>query len=105
MHPMTATLDPRPGAAIYSPRTLRAYDAFVHGFSNPVAWRCPTRELRALYERHVSSRHLDVGVGTGYFLDRCPWPTPSPAIVLLDLNAETLRFAGERIRRYAPVTR
>jgi SAM-dependent methyltransferase len=96
-------LDPARGAAVYNPRTLRLYDFWVHGLSNPLAWRCPTSELLRLYERNASSRHLDVGVGTGYLLDRCRWPTAAPRIVLLDLNTDSLRFTSERIRRYAPV--
>jgi SAM-dependent methyltransferase len=98
-----AGLDPTRGAAIYNPATLRAYDLYVHGFSNALIWGCPTRELHDLYRRNASGRHLDVGVGTGYFLDRCRWPTPTPRIVLLDLNAHALRYTRERIRRYDPV--
>lgn len=91
------------GAAVYTPWVLAAYDRFVHGFSNRFAWGCPTSALRSLYDRNASALHLDVGVGTGYFLDRCRFPTPRPRIVLVDLNPNALGFAARRIARYQPV--
>lgn len=92
------------GQAIYTPLTLRAYDWFVLGLSNHLLWRCPTAELRALYGRNVSSRHLDIGVGTGYFLDKAAWPAPKPSITLVDLNPHSLEAAAKRIERFSPHT-
>jgi hypothetical protein len=97
-------MDPKRGAAIYSPFILSLYDVAVHGVSNALAWRCPTSDLVALYDANVSARHMDIGVGTGLFLDRCRFPVPDPAIALVDLNHNTLRFASDRIRRYRPRT-
>ncbi|QDU38947.1 Methyltransferase domain protein [Maioricimonas rarisocia] len=92
------------GQAVYTPRVLRIYDLLVHGVSNPWIWRCPTPKLVELYDRCASGRHLDVGVGTGYFLDRCRFPVEQPEIVLMDLNEDCLEAAAERIRRYGPTT-
>jgi SAM-dependent methyltransferase len=92
------------GQAAYSPVVLRLYDWMVHGMSNPLLWRCPTVELRRLYDRNVSACHLDIGVGTGYFLDKAKWPVPRPAITLIDLNPNSLAAASSRIRRFAPQT-
>ena len=92
------------GQAIYSKRVLSAYDFIVLGVSNPLIWRCPTAELAGHYDRHVSANHLDVGVGTGYFLDRCRFPVSTPRVALMDLNPETLAFASQRIARYRPET-
>jgi hypothetical protein len=63
------------------------------GFSNRFLWRCPTAELRRLHKRNVSARHLDVGVGTGYFLDKARWDVAEPEITLLDLNPNCANFA------------
>lgn len=95
-------MDPSRGAAIYSPFVLSLYDVMVHGVSNALAWGCPTGELVALYDANVAARHMDIGVGTGLLLDRCRFPVPDPAITLVDLNENTLRFASDRIRRYQP---
>lgn len=92
------------GQAVYTKRTLAIYDGLVLGLSNEWIWRCSTRRLRALYDRHVTGEHLEAGVGTGYFLDRARFPVPSPRILLLDLNANCLEATRTRIRRYGPET-
>ena len=92
------------GQAVYSPLVLGTYDWMVLGLSNHLVWRCPTAKLRQLYDRNVSNRHLDIGVGTGYFLDRAKWPVAHPSITLLDLNPHCLNTASRRIRRYDPTT-
>ena len=90
------------GQAVYTPLTLRLYDLIVLGLSNRLLWRCPTAELRRLYDRNVSDAHLDVGVGTGYFLDKAAWPVAAPAVTLVDLNPNSLSAASRRIARYDP---
>jgi ubiquinone/menaquinone biosynthesis C-methylase UbiE len=56
-----------------------------------------------LYNQKVTANHLDVGVGTGYFLDNCKFPTASPRLALMDLNPDCLERAGKRVARYNPV--
>ena len=101
---MPADSDVDAGQRIYTPTVLRAYDLLVLGFSNRFAWRCPSATMLARYERHVGRRHLDVGVGTGWYLDRCAWPGEPPEITLLDLNENSLSMAATRLERYAPQT-
>jgi SAM-dependent methyltransferase len=92
------------GQAVYTRLFLRAYNAFVYGFSSPVAWRCPKNRLVELYDRYVSGHHLDIGVATGLLLDECRFPSPEPVITLMDLNPNSLAAAAHRLRRYAPRT-
>jgi SAM-dependent methyltransferase len=92
------------GQRIYSPLVLRGYDLVVLGFSNRFVWRCRSSMLLERYDRYVGVRHLDVGVGTGWFLDHCSWPVERPEITLLDLNEHSLSVASKRIRRYAHAT-
>jgi hypothetical protein len=66
-------------------------------------WKCPTPRLLDLYNAHVTANHLEVGVGTGYFLDRCRFPA-RPRLVLVDLNRNCLEAASRRVRRYSPRT-
>ena len=61
----------RAGQAIYNPATLALYDIVVLGISNRLIWRCPTRHILQLYNQHATDNHLDVGVGTGWYLDHC----------------------------------
>lgn len=90
------------GQAVYTRGSLRFYDAIVHGASNRWLWRCPTAELLAMYDRNVSARHADIGVGTGLFLDRARWPVARPEITLVDLNPVCLDAAARRIARFTP---
>ncbi len=90
------------GQAIYTARALQGYDFVVHGLSNRFLWKCPTPRLVEHYNQHVTANHLDVGVGTGYFLDKCHFPSPTPRVALMDLNQNTLDFAAQRIARYWP---
>jgi SAM-dependent methyltransferase len=92
------------GQAVYSPLVLRLYDVLVLGLSNHLLWRCPTAEIMNLYDRNVTARHLDIGVGTGYYLDHARWPVSNPSIALLDLNPNSLAAASHRIARFAPRT-
>jgi SAM-dependent methyltransferase len=90
------------GHAVYTRFVLHAYDLVVLGFSNRLLWKCPTAQLMQHYNRHITANHLDVGVGTGYFLDRCRFPSRTPRVALLDLNPNALEFASRRIARYKP---
>ncbi|GAA2483439.1 class I SAM-dependent methyltransferase [Streptomyces gobitricini] len=92
-------------AAVYTPAVLKLYDAAVLGAVCSLVWRCPRREMLSLYERNLSARHLEVGPGTGYFLDRSPAPVPEPRLTLLDLNPQVLATARRRLARYSPAVR
>ena len=94
----------RAGQAVYSRRVLAVYDWFVLGFSNSLIWRCPTARLLDLYRSHVTTDHLEVGPGTGYFLDHCRFPAPTPRLVLLDVNRNCLDVAAARVQRLSPTT-
>lgn len=100
---MTATTHTtHAGAAVYSKNTLKLYDFWVHGFSNHYLWHCPTAQLHALYQRHTSNNHLEVGAGTGFFLKQVPFRVLKPRIVLMDLNPITLETASNSIAHYQP---
>ncbi|WP_269524345.1 class I SAM-dependent methyltransferase [Coraliomargarita parva] len=99
---MPTAEDIHAGQAVYTQGTLRLYDWFVLGLSNHWLWRCPTNKLLEFYNSQISSNHLDVGVGTGYFLDHCRFPAPRPRVALMDLNLECLTATRQRIERYAP---
>ncbi|MCL5998689.1 MAG: class I SAM-dependent methyltransferase [Chloroflexi bacterium] len=101
---MAANINTKTGAAIYVPPILKIYDLFVYGFSSPYAWRCPGQQFSTLYDENVSSNHLEIGCGTGYWLDRCHFPNTSPKVALADLNPNSLEQTSRRIERYHPQT-
>jgi SAM-dependent methyltransferase len=92
------------GHATYRPAVLRVYDWVALGLNSRFFWRCPAKYLQAHFDRHVSDNHLDVGVGSGYFLDRTTFRSDTPRIVLMDLNRNALDHAARRIARYRPRT-
>ncbi len=94
--------DASKGAAAYTPLALAFYDWAVLGFSNSFVWQCSTHVLMDFYNQHISDKHLDIGVGTGYFLDRCRFPSIAPKIALFDLNPHSLAKSAKRLRRYNP---
>jgi SAM-dependent methyltransferase len=86
------------GQREYTPLFLKIYDPLILGFFTPVVWRCPTTRLVDGYRRHLGHRHLDVGPGTGYFLERAGLPDGSP-VTLLDPNVHVLDHASRRLQR------
>ena len=83
------------GAKVYTPLTLKLYDWWVLNISNDIAWRCPTKKyLLPHFLRYLSSNHLDVGVGTGYYLTHARGDS---AISLMDLNNSSLEAASARV--------
>lgn len=47
---------------------LSIYDAWVLGFCNRFAWRCPTEQvLLPFYLENAGLNHLDVGSGSGFY--------------------------------------
>lgn len=82
------------GAAVYSKTALKFYDFWVHGVSNRWFWNCSTIRLHALYARHTSANHLEVGAGTGFFLKQVRFPVLRPRLVFMDLNPNTLEAAS-----------
>ncbi|MDF1820195.1 MAG: class I SAM-dependent methyltransferase [Alcanivoracaceae bacterium] len=92
------------GQAVYGKFTLSAYDSVVLGASCRWVWKCPASFLLARYNEYVSGNHLDVGVGSGYFLDHCDFPVAHPRVALMDMNSHSLAFTAQRIARYRPTT-
>jgi SAM-dependent methyltransferase len=86
------------GQSEYTPFFLKIYDPLILGFFTRVVWRCPTTLLVERYRRHIRPRHLDVGPGTGYFLERAGLPAGTP-VTILDPNVHVLDHASRRLQR------
>jgi len=86
----------------YSPLGLRLYDPLIVEILAPRVWRCSAERIVDFYDRHVTANHADLGVATGYFLDRCNFRSPHPRLALIDLQPHCLRYAAQRLARYQP---
>ncbi len=83
------------GAQAYTPLTLKIYDWWVLGISNRYAWRCPTEDVLVNhFNKHIGHKHLDIGVGTGFYLSQTDHARD---ITLMDLNTNSLHAARTRI--------
>lgn len=90
------------GQAVYSKLILAIYDLWVLGISNRFIWKCPTAIQLEHFNQNVTSNHLDIGVGTGYFLEHCRFSTESVRLGLMDLNQNSLEVTGKRLNKYNP---
>lgn len=88
-----------PGAAVYSKVLLVFYDFFILKIMGSIFWRCSTAQVALPFFRsHMRRNHLDIGVGTGWFLQHSH-PAPDAPITLCDLNANCIEKTKERLGR------
>jgi SAM-dependent methyltransferase len=91
------------GQAGYTPFLLAIYDPWVLGFMAPVVWRSPIAPGIERYRRLMGRRHLDVGPGTGYFIEKAA-PPAGTQITLLDPNPNVLARCARRLAPIGPTT-
>jgi SAM-dependent methyltransferase len=87
------------GQRDYGPLLLRLYDPVVVAHVSRIVWRTPPGSLLDRFRAHVRPNHLDVGPGTGYFLDNSGLPDGSP-ITILDPNTHVLEHVSKRLARF-----
>ena len=86
------------GQADYSRPLLSAYDRIVLGPVARYVWRCPSARLLEGYRRHIREPHLDVGPGTGYFIERSGLLDGS-RVTIVDPNPTVLEYARRHLQR------
>ena len=83
-------------SAGYTRAVLMIYDLWVTHFSNRYVWRCSVEIHRDHYRKWIGKRHLEVGVGTGYYLSGATLREVQH-VALLDPNPLCLAAAKWRI--------
>jgi SAM-dependent methyltransferase len=91
------------GQAGYNAAMLAIYDVWVLKFMSKAVWKVPVDQGVDRYRRHMGRRHLDVGPGTGYFLEKAD-PPRDTEITLLDPNRTVLRHVAKRLEGWHPIT-
>lgn len=91
------------GQSGYTRFLLAIYDPWVVGFMAPVVWRESKHPAIERYRKHLGTRHLDVGPGTGYFIEKAE-PPEGTEITLLDPNPNVLARSSRRLAALHPVT-
>ncbi|GGI82261.1 class I SAM-dependent methyltransferase [Legionella impletisoli] len=89
--------DIKAGQAVYTSLMLKLYNLWVLDISNRWIWCCSKKKQLKQFNQCVSSNHLDIGVGTGYYLKHCNWP-PNSTLSLMDLNPTCLEVARKAIQ-------
>jgi hypothetical protein len=84
------------GQADYNELLLRLYDPLALGPISRYVWRAPAEVGSRLYRQHIRPNHLDVGPGTGYFIDHAGLP-PASKVTILDPNPNILRHVTRRL--------
>ncbi len=82
--------------------SLFFYDFVLYGIISKYAWGCSIQRLDSHYKKYVRSNHLEVGVGTGYLLDRVVFDSAQPRLALMDLSQACLKKTNRKVSRYAP---
>jgi SAM-dependent methyltransferase len=90
------------GQSGYNAAMLAVYDVWVLKFMTRAVWKVPVADGVDSYRQHMGHRHLDVGPGTGYFIEAAD-PPGDTEITLLDPNQTVLRHARKRLERWRPV--
>ena len=93
--------DIRAGYAVYTRFLLSLYDLYVVRFSNRWIWRCPKGYQLDQYMEYTTTRHLDIGVGTGYYLKHNQWPIDA-RLALMDVNPLSLKSAERATQHLSP---
>jgi ubiquinone/menaquinone biosynthesis C-methylase UbiE len=91
------------GQSGYNAAMLAVYDVWVLKFMTKAVWKVPVADGVDSYRQHMGHRHLDIGPGTGYFIEAADPPSDTE-ITLLDPNQTVLRHAAKRLERWHPVT-
>ncbi|MDV6236221.1 class I SAM-dependent methyltransferase [Leptospira ellisii] len=85
------------GQQVYTSSFLRFYDLIVLHIISRWLWRCPPQNMVDLYNKYLSGNHLDIGVGTGYLLQKAKFPVEKPTISVMDLNPNSLIESKRRL--------
>jgi SAM-dependent methyltransferase len=88
------------GQRDYGPALLGIYDWWVLGVMASFVLRSPTASMVERYRPLFGRRHLDVGPGSGYFIDEAA--PDGIELTLLDPNRDVLDHCASRLVRFHP---
>ena len=104
MTSLKLSLNETVGQAFFSTMTHQLYDFFMYQFVVEQIWHCHNRALLDQYLDQTSQNHLEVGVGTGYWLERTLVGECPPNLTLMDLNQACLDKSARRLAKFSPAT-
>lgn len=87
------------GQADYTAFLLKLYDPIVLGVVAGLVWRVPPEPLLDNYRRNITDRHLEIGPGTGYCIERSGLPDGT-SVAILDPNPNVLEHTTRKLARF-----
>lgn len=76
-------------------KSLPLYDVFVNKINCHYVWKCNEKHIFLHYEKNIGRNHLEIGPGTGYFLQR---KYPVFHLTLMDINKDTLQYTKKNLK-------
>jgi len=92
------------GQMFFTSMSHHLYDLSLYRFITNKIWCCPTERLLDNYADNITNNHLEIGVGSGYFLHHTLCADFLNRLALLDLNKRCLTKSARRLKVYKPVT-
>lgn len=80
-------------------RSLPFYDALVNKINCHYVWKCNEKHIFEHYLKNIGRNHLEIGPGTGYFLQR---RYPISHLTLMDINQDTLDYTRDNLKGNYP---
>ena len=88
----------------FNPILLGCYDFTVYRFVSRFIWGCKNEILLQRYRQFVQTKHLEVGVGTGYLIEKSikGHQKENMRLTLMDLSVACLDKASKRLEKFNP---
>ena len=75
-------------------KNLFAYDYLVNDINCNFVWKCNQHKIIEHYDSNVTNNHVEIGPGTGFFLQNRQYNT----LQLIDINKDILVNANENLK-------
>lgn len=72
---------------------LNSYDLLVNKINCRYIWKCSEKNIHKLYSKNLKENHLEIGPGTGYFLNKYKFKN----LHLMDINSSILEKSKKNL--------
>ena len=81
-------------------KNINNYDRIVNDFNCKHVWKCSTKNIIDNYQKNISNNHLEIGPGTGFFLNKKNTGINFKKLTLVDVNKDILQFSKKNLEQY-----
>ena len=80
--------------------SIKIYDFVVNDLNCKYAWRCHKNNIFKNYQNNLKNNHLEIGPGSGYFLNPKFHQKKIDNLFLMDINQPILKASKENLDKY-----